>query len=219
LQLVRIECLQYFRNAGSRDRTTRLDAGRAPLYSSLSPSGRYGHNPVGLRAYQKRVASFAGAAFAAILGLFSISFGQKEKGVELRLRPKIERTFTNSTTCEIQGKVVDGLGAVIPGVTIKLIGADKKKTIQKTDADGSFVILNLTPETYRIETSFATFKKSRTENFKLNAGEKVSINFELEASMTVTVGLLASSEDPLLETQSSMTITTIAPRKITKLPY
>src|SRR6185369_3331890 len=34
--------------------------------------------PVGFRAYQKRVARFAGAALAAILGLFSVSFGQKD---------------------------------------------------------------------------------------------------------------------------------------------
>src|SRR5258706_13383034 len=34
--------------------------------------------PVGLRAIQRRATRFAGAALAAILGLFSISFGQKE---------------------------------------------------------------------------------------------------------------------------------------------
>src|SRR5258706_15038909 len=34
--------------------------------------------PVGLRAIQKRAARFAGATLATILGLFSVSFGQKE---------------------------------------------------------------------------------------------------------------------------------------------
>ena len=34
--------------------------------------------PVGFRAYQKRVARFAGATLATIIGLFSVSFGQKE---------------------------------------------------------------------------------------------------------------------------------------------
>jgi hypothetical protein len=34
--------------------------------------------PVGIRAYQKKAAHFAGAALATIFGLFSISFGQKE---------------------------------------------------------------------------------------------------------------------------------------------
>src|SRR5215203_982280 len=34
--------------------------------------------PVGLRAYQKRIARFAGAALATVLGLFSVSFGQKD---------------------------------------------------------------------------------------------------------------------------------------------
>jgi hypothetical protein len=34
--------------------------------------------PVGFRAYRKRVARFAGATLGAILGLFSISYGQKE---------------------------------------------------------------------------------------------------------------------------------------------
>ena len=34
--------------------------------------------PVGFRAYQKRAARFAGTALATVLGLFSVSFGQKE---------------------------------------------------------------------------------------------------------------------------------------------
>ena len=34
--------------------------------------------PLGIRAYQKRISRFAGATLATILGLFSVSFGQKE---------------------------------------------------------------------------------------------------------------------------------------------
>ncbi len=45
--------------------------------------------PVGIRAYQKRVARFAGAALTTILGLFSVSFGQKEDKNQLML-PKLK---------------------------------------------------------------------------------------------------------------------------------
>jgi hypothetical protein len=42
--------------------------------------------PVGFRAYQKRVARFAGAALATVLGLFSVSFGQKPRKKLLMLQ-------------------------------------------------------------------------------------------------------------------------------------
>ena len=49
--------------------------------------------PIGFRAYQKRIARFAGATLATVLGLFSISFGQKEdKNSDDTSKVKILRT-------------------------------------------------------------------------------------------------------------------------------
>ena len=52
--------------------------------------------PVGLRAYQRRVSRIAGASLATILGLFSVSFGQKtdEKSTDAA-KIKIVRTRVN----------------------------------------------------------------------------------------------------------------------------
>ena len=149
--------------------------------------------PVGIRAYRKRVTGFAAAAFAAVLGLFSISFGQKEKSKDPHPQPKIERTFANSTTCEIRGKVTDQMGAVVPGAIIKFVGADRKETFQQTNDEGSFHTSALRAGIYKIEISQSGFRKYKIERFKLNPGEKVLMTFELEAAEQEVIGIVGET--------------------------
>ena len=72
--------------------------------------------PVGLRAYRKRITLLAGAALTTVLGLFSISFGQKasDKSTDAS-KVEIERITDRSKTNELRGLVLDPNGAVIPG--------------------------------------------------------------------------------------------------------
>lgn len=173
--------------------------------------------PVGLRAYQKRVARMATAAAAAVLGLFSISFGQengKEKPIE---GVKITR-LGNARASQLRGVVVDSYGAVIPGATVKLRrGNEKKPAFKKTDNDGTFSFSELRTGIYRVEISMSGFKKLVYENLEVK-NEAIEINIMLEAgAKTVTVGIFL--EEPLIDfTVTGPTTTKITREMIERLP-
>lgn len=78
--------------------------------------------PKGLQRMRKRAFGIAAAAFAAVLGLFSISFGQKGHPDPTRLVPgsTVEQTCPTDPEKDIaiQGVVMDTHGASIPGKDI-----------------------------------------------------------------------------------------------------
>jgi hypothetical protein len=89
-----------------------------------------------------------------------------------------------STTTQIGGTVVDSSGSVVAGADIKAINtATQAAESVKSNADGSYVLTNLTPGDYTviiIKTGFKTFRETQivlhpaivtTVNATLNVGE------------------------------------------------
>ena len=174
--------------------------------------------PVGVRVYQKRVAAFAGAAFAAVLGLFSISFGQKgEKSTLPNLT--IERTLTNCSDCKISGVVTDYAGAAIAAAKVRVSTRGRKNVADVTTDDrGSFTIPRLAQGKYSLEISISGFKKLKVEDLTVAIGEDISMTLVLEAaSQNVTIGIYA--DEPLIDTGSTTVMTTITSRQIDRIPH
>lgn len=175
--------------------------------------------PIGFRAYQKRVARFAGAALATILGLFSVSFGQKEDNkVVDASKVKIVRQASQKTI--LSGQILDVYGAVVPGIEIKLYKNDDKNSLRAISNDeGNYQIENLSAGIYTLEIKArAGFKKYKAINLKIEEEEKSQFDITLELnSETTTVGLL--SEQTLIDTNSSSLTTTITRRQIEDLPH
>jgi hypothetical protein len=176
--------------------------------------------PVGLRAYQKRVARFAGATLATILGLFSVSFGQKEdkKSIDAS-KVKIVRTVNQSQESVLSGVVNDSTGAVIPGVELRLYKKGSNEFL-KVDSDdtGNYTFKSIDAGIYSLEVETQMFKKYKLINIEIKSNEKVSIDLELQPESTnTTVGIFI--QEPLIDATSSSLTTKFTRKQIEILPY
>jgi hypothetical protein len=174
--------------------------------------------PVGLRAYQKRVARFAGAALSAVLGIFSVSYGQKDE---------VHKADPSKTVSEAQngkgilkGIVADPNGAVIPGATI-LLFKDKEKEPIKTSSssDGDFVFNGLSAGIYRLEVpANYGFGKLIIEDLKLQSDQTNELNLNLSPSADVELIGVVGTEPAIDLTTTGPTPTKITREMIDRLP-
>jgi hypothetical protein len=174
--------------------------------------------PVGFRAYQKRISRFAGATLATVLGLFSISFGQKqdEKSVDA-LEVKIVRTKNQESI--LHGIIADPNGTIISGAQIKLFKKGEKKARKaKSDSNGNYKFGSLFEGIYEVEIKYTGFQKLKIKNLEIKKNEKnqLDIVFELIGE-SVTVGIYA--EEPLIDITSSSVTTKITQKTIEKTPH
>ncbi len=175
--------------------------------------------PVGFRVYQKRVARFAGATLATILGLFSVSFGQKEdkKPVDAP-KVKIVRTSNQNHKNNLSGVILDFQGAVIPGTEIKLYQKDLKNNFKVTsDAEGNYIFENVPAGKYDLEVNTPGFQSYRMNDLEINGGESLSININLQQAAAEVVGIYL--EEPLIDPTSSGVTTTITRKMIERIPH
>lgn len=177
--------------------------------------------PVGIRKYRARAARYAGAALATILGVFSVSYGQKNDSESAdKPRNGILRTKTTAEKGEIYGIVSDSNGSAIGGIELILsrMGEKKKITI-KTDNNGKFVFVKITAGVYKVETGKKNFGFTKTivENIDVLAGDKIQLNMELMVGQPdVVVGIYG--EEPRIDTSSSNVETVITADKIKRIP-
>lgn len=174
--------------------------------------------PVGIRAYQKRVARFVGAALTTILGLFSVSFGQKEdkKSIDAS-KIKIVRTINQNQESVLSGVVSDSSGAVIPGVELRLYKEGSKEFLKvDSDDEGNYIFKDIPSGKYILEASFSNFGMKKIINLQIKSGEKLTMNVELKPLNTI-VGIFL--EEPLIDTTSSSLTTKFTRKQIENLPY
>ncbi|MGB7208585.1 MAG: carboxypeptidase-like regulatory domain-containing protein [Pyrinomonadaceae bacterium] len=171
--------------------------------------------PVGLRGYQKRAARFAGATLTAILGFFSVSYGQ-EGTAEKSGASKVDivKTVTQDTQSSIFGTVKDPQGAVIPGAQISLLIMRIETNVikSKTNGEGRFSFKNLPRGFYDIEVSLEGFKKMIVAEIEIKKSENITIDIGLEVGET-TVGIVAIDESTFIKPPSTSITTTITIRK------
>src|SRR5207237_466355 len=108
--------------------------------------------PVGLRAFYKRTARFAGATLTAMLALFSIGFGQskskKEDACKNTSPGKILRTETRNVNL-VNGTIADPNCAAVPGAKITLISEKTKREYKAVSNEkGYYSVLLVAPGRY-----------------------------------------------------------------------
>ena len=176
--------------------------------------------PVGLRMYQKRIARLAGAAFTAVMGLFSVSFGQKDDKTSIDAsKAGIVRTSNEKQETDLTGTVLDPNGAVIPGAEIRLFKVgDKKPTKTKSNDEGVYRFASLGVGVYSLEARYNGFKTNKIVGIEVKDNEIISIRIILQPkAVSVTVGIYA--DEPLIDTTSSSVTTVITRRKIETIPH
>lgn len=175
--------------------------------------------PVGLRALRLRATRAAGAAFAALLSLCSLAFGQT-KPQKLSCsgggQVNVERKKTESKTAALSGTILDPNGAVVPNVEVVLKNeSTKKKYAALTSEEGVFSVPVLPAGKYTLRTKFIGFTPLVIEHLSLGAGETVAVKATLgiDAS-TIEMGVIVGLDD--FEHDGGTTI--IRGRMLTDLP-
>lgn len=154
--------------------------------------------PVGLRAFYKRTARFAGAALGMVVALFSIGSGQKkskkDKVCKVTSQAQVLRA-ENQSESVVKGVIKDPYGAVIPNATVFLTNEETGQTARATtDADGFYQFVSIAPGNYTHKVESTGFKFHEITNLAINKNESLQVNVELhlnEGAIEVTMGILA----------------------------
>ncbi len=124
---------------------------------------------------------------------------------------------TQITTGVIQGTVLDPTGAVIPGADVAAKNVNTQgETTQKTDGDGRFVFLSLSPGRYSVTASMSGFSKLIQKDVDLTVGQGLSLKITLKVSATGEVVEVTGT--PIVETTQTTSSTTLNERTVSETP-
>src|ERR1043165_2349180 len=122
------------------------------------------------------------------------------------------------STAQLSGKVTDTSNAVLPGATVTVTQADTGATRSVvTDADGSYLVSNLSPGPYRLEVALQGFRTYVQTGIVLQVAATPTINVSLalgNVQETVTV----QAEAPLVDVKSAGVSEVVESERIVELP-
>ena len=124
---------------------------------------------------------------------------------------------TQITTGVIQGTVFDPSGAVLPGADVTATNVNTQaETTQKTDGDGRFVFLSLSPGRYSVTASKSGFSKLVQKDVELTVGQALNLRITLKISATSEVVEVTGT--PIIETTQTASSTTLDERTVSETP-
>jgi outer membrane receptor protein involved in Fe transport len=134
------------------------------------------------------------------------------------LIPFADRANAQATTGSITGQVTDTTGAVIQNADI--VATEVNRGIEfrgRTDGIGNYVILNVTPGTYKVTASAPGFATGIALNANLVIDQKLLLDFKLKPGAASTT-VIVSQAPTMLQTQSAETGAVIESQDIVDLP-
>jgi outer membrane receptor protein involved in Fe transport len=140
--------------------------------------------------------------------------------LSLCLLPFNSLAQSQATTGDIEGRVLDPNGAVIPNanVTAKNQATGFERTVT-TDPEGNYRIIQLPPGSYTVTVAGAHgFQTWRGENAVVTVGGKTSVDAQLSLSGADTVSVNVYSEGQTIEPTRTSVSTTVNERSIQNLP-
>lgn len=125
---------------------------------------------------------------------------------------------SQSTTGNIEGRVLDQNGAIVPNASISATNQDTGfgKT-STTDSDGSFIFVLLPPGRYKIEANAQGFSKATYENVVVTVGAKRTLEINLSVSGQVNVVDVQAGGDVVEATRTSIS-STVDEKRVINLP-
>ena len=117
----------------------------------------------------------------------------------------------------LTGVVRDGSGAVVPGATVAITNnATGVRRTTTSSADGAYLVVDLAPGEYLVETSASGFQ-TYAQLVNLSIGQRARLDVSLAAGgVSETVQVQAAA--PLLETQAAALGTVVSRNEIANLP-
>lgn len=118
----------------------------------------------------------------------------------------------------IEGRVTDPAGAVIPGVTVKVVN-DATQVAYTTVSNevGNYILLRLPPGTYTMTVDHQGFKKLERPNILVQVGDRLSIDPSLLIGSSSEV-VSVTAESPLVRAEDAQTGEVINNKMIQDLP-
>ena len=131
--------------------------------------------------------------------------------------PSVLRAQVQATNGSIQGEVMDGKGAIIPGAAVE---ADEVETgtvhPAVTDGSGHFDFLSLKPGGYVVKVSKSGFATTLQENITLTVGRTQSLKITLQiASGNESITITSA---PLVDVVTASSTTTLNDATIATTP-
>jgi outer membrane receptor protein involved in Fe transport len=128
------------------------------------------------------------------------------------------RAQSQATTGDIEGRVLDPQGAVVPNASVTARNeATGFERTANTDGDGNYHIVLLPPGTYSVEATAGGFNKVGISAVQVTVGSKTSLDLSLAAG-GVKETVLITAEAPTIETTRTSVSTTVNERSIQNLP-
>jgi hypothetical protein len=126
-------------------------------------------------------------------------------------------TAQNTNSGDIRGLVTDTTGAVIPGVTVKIVDLEKGVTKElTTNSVGIYDSGSIVTGTYKVSFTKPGFSQFVRSSITLEVGT-ISINAELKTG-AVTEEVVVTADVPLLQTETGELSTTLPSKQMQDLP-
>src|SRR5215216_2244826 len=88
--------------------------------------------------------------------------------------------LAQATTGDIEGRVLDPNGAVVPNATVSAKNKDTGlERIVTTDGEGNYRIILLPPGNYNVHASMQGFNQRSADNVTVTVGSKTTLDLEL----------------------------------------
>lgn len=126
---------------------------------------------------------------------------------------------SQSTTGNIEGRILDPNGAAVPGISVKARNQDTglvKSAV--SDSAGNFIIVLLPPGNYTIETGAGKgFAPAKYQNVSVTVGAKTALDLALSVGTTTNVVDVSADGQSVELTRTSLS-TTINETSVNNLP-
>jgi hypothetical protein len=118
----------------------------------------------------------------------------------------------------VVGRVVDTAQGRVVGSAVKAVNLSTGvETAATTNSEGNYIVPNLVPGLYRVEVQKEGFKRFTREPIDVRAGDRLTLDVELEVGQ-ITQSIVVTSEAPLLQSTTSTIGQTIDHRRLMDLP-
>jgi carboxypeptidase family protein/TonB-dependent receptor-like protein len=124
--------------------------------------------------------------------------------------------WAQASTGSIYGSVADASGAVLPGATIAISGANIGGRTTQSGSQGDFRFLNLDPGTYKLTVSMTGFATVNRE-VAVTTGQSVNLSFAMKLAGT-SEELTVTAETPVVDIKHIGTATTLSKEELAQVP-
>ena len=120
-------------------------------------------------------------------------------------------------TSSIEGTIVDGSGAALPGVTVEAVNNRGQRYSAQTDSSGKYRFPSIPPGQYTVTATLAGMEPASVRNVNAALGQTPKVDLTLRIG-AVTEQITVTAEAPLVDATSSATQTSITSETFERLP-